>query len=237
MSIAAPHFYLDHLCSCITAVSVLSSQQLTQFLYVLSAASSHILLLILVALPTAFLHCQVGVSAYNGALQAFADPMLMSAAASIGAVEAYHAGLVRTLLYQTKDDPTGYTGVDVKKMTGLISTLRDSADKSGTVEDNNIVGATAGTPTIVSADANGLAYKRSPDGVLGIVYLTGNASKPGGFFPEGLTGGCGCYRVICAAGAGSTGCCTGIVHSCKLHHPWVHCCLVGKSSDLLPVCN
>jgi hypothetical protein len=36
-------------------------------------------------------------------------------------------------------------------------------------------------------DANGVAFSRTTDGVLKIVYL--NAQKqPGGFFPEGLNG-------------------------------------------------
>ncbi len=126
-------------------------------------------------------------SAYLGALTAFASKDLMSAAASIGNVEAYHAGLVRTLLYEIRTDPTGYTGVSVQNITGLISALRDSADGSNGTEDNNIVSA-AGNATVVSADGNALAYKRSPDGVLGIVYLSGNASAPGGFYPSGLNG-------------------------------------------------
>ncbi len=44
-----------------------------------------------------------------------------------------------------------------------------------------------GTPNIVPADQNGVAFSRTTDGVLKIVYL--NAQKqPGGFFPQGLNG-------------------------------------------------
>ncbi|WP_259331132.1 hypothetical protein [Thermus thermophilus] len=44
-----------------------------------------------------------------------------------------------------------------------------------------------GTPNNVAADANGVAFSRTTDGVLKIVYL--NAQKqPGGFFPQGLNG-------------------------------------------------
>jgi len=44
-----------------------------------------------------------------------------------------------------------------------------------------------GTPNNVAADASGVAFSRTTDGVLKIVYL--NAQKqPGGFFLEGLNG-------------------------------------------------
>ena len=44
-----------------------------------------------------------------------------------------------------------------------------------------------GTPNNVAADPNGVAFSRTTDGVLKIVYL--NAQKqPGGFFPQGLNG-------------------------------------------------
>ena len=36
--------------------------------------------------------------------------------------------------------------------------------------------------------ATGLAFSRTPDQTLGILYGTGNAQQPGGFFPQGING-------------------------------------------------
>jgi hypothetical protein len=131
----------------------------------------------------AFIFEDVGVTAYKGAARLITDDSaggILESAAGILAVEAYHAGEVRTQLYAQKDVVTPY-GVTVAQLIGAISALRASV---GGGKDQGIV--VDGKANIVPTDENSVAYSRSTAEVLAIVYL-GGAGK-GGFFPNGLNG-------------------------------------------------
>ncbi|MBV8703724.1 MAG: ferritin-like domain-containing protein [Acetobacteraceae bacterium] len=121
----------------------------------------------------AYIFEDVGVTAYAGAAAAISSPANLSYAASILAIEAYHAGAIRSVLAQQGQGNT----------TNAISALR--AKLSG-VGDN---GTNAyGNPFNVSnGDATGLAFRRTPAQVLSIVYGGGTAS--GLFFPNGINAG------------------------------------------------
>ncbi|KQR33059.1 ferritin-like domain-containing protein [Deinococcus sp. Leaf326] len=132
----------------------------------------------------AFIFEDVGVTAYKGAARLIVDYSeggILDSAAGILAVEAYHAGEIRTLLYAQKDAVTPY-GVTVEQLIQKISDLRAAV---GGGKDEGLT--KNGKANIVVADANSVAYGRSPREVLNIVYLGANASK-GGFFPNGLNG-------------------------------------------------
>lgn len=123
----------------------------------------------------AFVFEDVGVTAYSGGAPALRrNTGYLSAAAGILAVEAYHAGLVRTLLY--------LQGGAAQDAAQQISDLRASV--GGGKDQGIIIG---GDANIVPADENAIAFARSTEEVLNIVYLNGNTT-PGGFFPNGLNG-------------------------------------------------
>jgi hypothetical protein len=130
----------------------------------------------------AFIFEDVGVTAYKGAAPLVTNPAFLEAAAGILAVEAYHAGIVRTLLYQNRTTVAA-AGLRVEQIVQAISDLRDSVDGP----DDRDQGITMnGKANLVPADNNAIAFSRSVQQVLSIVYL-GNQGK-GGFFPNGLNG-------------------------------------------------
>jgi hypothetical protein len=125
----------------------------------------------------AYIFEDVGVTAYKGASPLISSKVFLEAAAGILAAEAYHAGLIRTVLYSK----------GMQTQAGAISNARDSLDGSSDV-DQGIAGATAGESNIVPLDSNGIAFSRSPGDVLNIVYLSRDAVTQGGFFPSGVNG-------------------------------------------------
>ncbi|HEX5280726.1 MAG TPA: ferritin-like domain-containing protein [Micropepsaceae bacterium] len=131
-------------------------------------------------LLAAFIFEDVGVTAYKGASPLIMNKTYLEAAAGILAVEAYHAGSIRTMLYSKGvAAPMLRTGAD------MISAARNMLDTPG--KDQGIDG-TANTSNIVPADSNGIAFSRSPAEVLNIVYLTPSPTNKGGFFPNGVNG-------------------------------------------------
>jgi Ferritin-like domain len=128
----------------------------------------------------AFIFEDVGVTAYNGAATLLTNPAYLQAAAGILAVEAYHAGAIRTLLYQQRQ-VTAAAGLYVGQVVGAISALR------GKVGGGKDMGLESSAGAIIApADKNGVAYGRSTSEVLSIVYLGGKGK--GGFYPNGLNG-------------------------------------------------
>ncbi|MFC3695803.1 ferritin-like domain-containing protein [Chenggangzhangella methanolivorans] len=116
----------------------------------------------------------VGVTAYKGAAPLLTNKDLLEAAAGILGVEAYHAGIIRTLLYS----------LGLFKEARAISDARDSLDGASDLDQG--IG-NAKTANLVPTDANGIAFSRSVPQVKNIVYLSPDGTK-GGFYPNGING-------------------------------------------------
>ena len=160
----------------------------------------------------AYVFEDVGVTAYHGAAPLLTTVANLKAAAGILAVEAYHAGLIRTTINYL--DPTG---ANIASYTNLISTLQSIALAGG------LAGRSARplrhqprrlrpgyflrhsrskchdrhcNPLTDADQTNDIAFARNPTQILNIVTgggaVNGNAvvsPAVGVFFPAGLNAG------------------------------------------------
>jgi hypothetical protein len=127
----------------------------------------------------------VGVTAYHGAAGLITTPAYLDAAAGILAVEAYHAGLIRTVLYglDAANPSAGINATATKISVARAALDGTNNDDIGLSVTTNSLGSAS---TIVNADSNTIAFSRTTAQVLSIVYAGGSGS--GGFFPVGLNG-------------------------------------------------
>lgn len=134
----------------------------------------------------------VGLTGYVGA-----NPQLQSArarrlVAGLLAVESGQDAVIRTLLYERKEEKV-MGNMSVGEITGKLSDLRNKLGQTGIVDEGLVVpqclgaeGSTTGNS--LAGDPNSVGYARTPEQIFRIVYASGDASKPGGFFPDGGKG-------------------------------------------------
>ena len=120
----------------------------------------------------------VGVTAYHGAAPLISNKKFLGAAAGILAVEAYHMGMARSVLYRM--------GPEAREAANALSDARDKLDGTEDVDQGIVMD---GKANIVPSDPDGQAFSRTPQQVLRIVYLADKAGvSSGGLFPEGMNG-------------------------------------------------
>jgi Ferritin-like domain len=162
----------------------------------------------------AYIFEDVGVSAYHGAAPLIISKTgVLPVAAGIMAVEAYHAGLIRTALTVADNAGTYFPVGTLATLTSILSNFRNAAAQAKAQvpfnpEDPNpddyglttqMVTLNAGTVLATqivdappaSAPAPATAFARNTNQVLNIVTaggaVAGSIAK-GGFFPNGLNG-------------------------------------------------
>jgi hypothetical protein len=162
----------------------------------------------------AYIFEDVGVSAYHGAAPLISTTApgktILAAAVGIHAVEAYHAGLIRTSILFT--DPTGALGLlaDTQKISALRSSVALAAGADSNPSDvdpsTDDYGVSDGSFTVALANGsnlprtnvadlttdNTLGFARTTTEILNIVTAggatTAGTKATGGFFPTGLNG-------------------------------------------------
>jgi len=120
----------------------------------------------------AYIFEDVGVTAYHGALTLITNSAYLNAAGGIMAVEAYHAGTIRSLL------AAAGAGVETDEISKLRAKLSGASDDQGILRPNGML-------NIAPTDTNALAYTRTARQVLNVVYGAPGATS-GLFYPKGM---------------------------------------------------
>jgi hypothetical protein len=123
----------------------------------------------------AFIFEDVGVTAYHGAAKLLTSKTNLTAAAEIHAVEAYHAGSIRSQIVLV-----GSSLIATANAVEMVRSMLGGGNET-----------TLSATGIVAADpTTSIGFERTTDQVLHIVYGTGNGAgvKSGTFFPSGLNG-------------------------------------------------
>jgi hypothetical protein len=127
----------------------------------------------------AMLFEDVGITAFKNAAKLIRSRQLLETAAGLLASEGYHMGAVRSVIYKL-GEPTRVRSV-------ALSELRDRLD--GPQDLDQPVVQIGGKSNVVPSNGNGIAFGRTPQHALNILY--NNPAKrvmAGGFFPEGVNG-------------------------------------------------
>ena len=113
-----------------------------------------------------FIFEDVGVTAYKGGAALINSDTYLDAAGSILAVEAYHAGLIRSTLYGI-----GGAAIDAaNKIAGARNSLNPDVDNDQGIEVD-------GRANLVPTDENSIVFGRSTQQVHNIAYLTARAGR------------------------------------------------------------
>ena len=121
----------------------------------------------------------VGVSVLKGSAKKLRSLSLRESAAGLLGSEGYHMGAIRSVIYKMGDT--------WRSRAAAISELRDRLDGPQDLDQPPVkIGNMA---NITPANRNGIAYGRTPQHALNIIY--GNPAAgimAGGFFPQGFNG-------------------------------------------------
>jgi len=120
----------------------------------------------------------VGVTGYKGAAPLIQDKELLEDIAGVLAVEAYHMGMARSHLF--------LAGATAQQAANAITAARGELNGKPEIEQGIEIN---GQANFVPSDERGIAFSRTPQEVLQIVYLTSETGvSSGGFFPDGVNG-------------------------------------------------
>ncbi|KAK7831449.1 desiccation-related protein pcc13-62 [Quercus suber] len=101
--------------------------------------------------------------------------------------------VIRAYLYEHAHEKVKPYGLTVAEFTHSFSELRDKLGHAGYKDEGLVVPLSKGaegevTGNVLAGDEDSVAFDRTAEEILRIVYATGNEHKPGGFYPKGGNG-------------------------------------------------
>ncbi|KAL3617194.1 hypothetical protein CASFOL_038941 [Castilleja foliolosa] len=136
----------------------------------------------------------VGLTGYVGAAPNLQTATFKKLVAGLLGVESGQDAVIRALLNQFAYMPVPPYQFTVADFTAKISAQRDRLGNPGVTKDEGIrvdpkMGAEGKiSGNVLAGNTESVAYDREPEQILRIVFATGHANEPGGFFPEGAGG-------------------------------------------------
>ncbi|XP_060191439.1 desiccation-related protein PCC13-62-like [Lycium barbarum] len=135
----------------------------------------------------------VGLTGYVGANPKLLSPTAKKLVAGLLGVESGQDAVLRTLLYERATEKVEPYGITVAEFTSRLSKLRNKLGHRGLKDEGLIVKPKDGAEAklkgnLLAGDRHSLAYDRTPEEILRIVYGTGKENEPGGFYPKGGDG-------------------------------------------------
>ncbi|KAK1431542.1 hypothetical protein QVD17_08002 [Tagetes erecta] len=135
----------------------------------------------------------VGLTGYVGANPKLHSPISRKLVAGLLGMESGQDAVVRSLLYERANKKVVPYAVTVAQFTQKISQLRNKLGNDGLKDEGLKVPIKLGAEkkvkgNVLAGDEDSLAYGRTPQEILRIVYGTGSEHTPGGFFPNGCDG-------------------------------------------------
>ncbi|XP_075652986.1 ferritin-like catalase Nec2 [Castanea sativa] len=135
----------------------------------------------------------VGLTGYVGTIPKLKAPGSRRLVAGLLGVESGQDAVIRAYLYEhAKEIVTPY-GITVGEFTNRFSELRDRLGHQGHKDEGLVVPLAEGAEgkingNVLAGDADSVAFDRTAEEILRIVYGSGDEKKPGGFYPKGGNG-------------------------------------------------
>jgi hypothetical protein len=134
----------------------------------------------------------VGLTGYVGANPLLKGYNAKRLVAGLLGVEAGQDAVIRTEMYRQKDKKVAPYKYTVADFSNAISALRNDLSHAyvdeGLVVPKELGAEKKVSGNILAGDEDSIAFARTPEQVFATVYGTGDASKPGGFYPKGAQG-------------------------------------------------
>ncbi|MBA0616554.1 hypothetical protein Godav_016596, partial [Gossypium davidsonii] len=131
--------------------------------------------------------------AIDSPLQPPFNPYANNLVTGLLGIESGQDAVIRALLYPLRLAKVPPYDIDVDEFTRRISNLRNTLGRAGSKDESLTVPVNEGGEgrvqgNVLAGDHFSLAYNRTPEEILKIVYGSGNESIPGGYFPKGAGG-------------------------------------------------
>ena len=108
-------------------------------------------------------------------------------------MESGQDAVIRALLYEHAHKKVKPYGITIAEFTNRFSQLRNKLGNAGVKDEGLMVVESEGakgsiTGNLLTSDKYSIAFDKTPDEILRIVYGSGDEHKPGGFYPKGADG-------------------------------------------------